>query len=295
MDLSFSQLSDIFFTISDLFTVRQTVNGKTTFSMEQPRHTDALLLFSGCTSICHRENKQSIYIPQGALVYMPKNSKYMWEDSPALSDGTSEKLLFEFTLNYADTVRSLDKKRRFSPISCGQERIAFGDSVEIITTSHGTIFYNLFSRLISHFNAADYNTLDVFCDSYEIFNTISRICGSFNHSHNKGIIDNALNYLNTSAFPQKNVSELAEMCNVSAGYFERIFKEQTGVSPTEYINSIRLFHIKTLLKDMNLTLEAIAESLGFCDSGYLCRLFKSKTGMTPSEYRKLYLSNPFDI
>ena len=85
------------------------------------------------------------------------------------------------------------------------------------------------------------------------------------------------------------------MCNVSEGYFERIFKEQTGVSPTEYINSIRLFHIKTLLKDMNLTLEAIAESLGFCDSGYLCRLFKSKTGMTPSEYRKLYLSNPFDI
>ena len=178
---------------------------------------------------------------------MPKNSRYMWEDSPALADDTAEKLLFEFTLNYADTVRSTDIKRHFNVTSVQGKRISFGDSVEIVTTSHGAVFYELFSRLIAHFNLKGGNTLEIYCDAYEIFKTISRICSEKSNLSHDGIIENAMNYLENNAFPQKTVSELAEMCNVSVGYFERIFKKHTGASPTEYINASRIFHIKRLL------------------------------------------------
>lgn len=35
------------------------------------------------------------------------------------------------------------------------------------------------------------------------------------------------------------------------------------------------------LQTLEITLEEIAEQIGFCDSGYLCRFFKQKTEMTP--------------
>lgn len=44
------------------------------------------------------------------------------------------------------------------------------------------------------------------------------------------------------------------------------------------------------LQTLEITLEEIAEQIGFCDSGYLCRFFKQKTGMTPKQYRKIYIS-----
>lgn len=291
MKIKFSELSRLFFSISELFATRQEIVGKTSFTMEQPRHTDAFLLFTGCTGICYQEGEMPFYISQGSLVYMPKDSRYMWETSPLSENESGERLLFEFMLNEVETKRSNDEKHAFS-VCCGTEgeRIYFSDKVEIVSTDHKELYRKQFSDLISAFSKQDTAPLDVYIAAYEIFKTVSDD-KSRKPFADARIISKGIKYMEENPIPDKSIAEISAMCGVSIGCFERLFKSHYGITPMEFLNEQKIFFIKELLRDKNNSLEEIAEKTGYCDSGYLCRIFKKKTGMTPGEYRKLYFSN----
>lgn len=293
MQIDFSELGNSFFTISNLFPVRQTAIGKNTFTMHNPRHTDALLLFNGCTSICYQKNLSPLYIPRGSLVYIPKDSCYMWEDMPAQPNGGLEKLLFEFTLNLAKTTRQNNEKRDFCISDNIGERISFGNCVKIVTTAHKELYESLFSQLINDFNKKDTSVLDVYCSAYEIFKVLSSDCKSREDVFGINTISFGIRYIEENPFSDVSIKEIADMCGVCVGYFERIFKKYSGCSPQDYRIARRIFYIKRLLQNPEITLSEIAEKLGYCDSGYLCRLFKKKTNMTPKEYRNLYFDQEF--
>lgn len=289
MNLEFSQLNKVFFTISDLMAEKQQDVGKKKFVMQNPRHTDALILFTGANSICYQENEKPFYIPQGALVYVPKFSKYMWEDLPT-EDNKLEKLLFEFTLNYVETSNGKDNEIKLS--SFPNEYIGFGNKIRIISTEDTSLYKKCFIKLIEAFEEQKTSVLSPYVEAYNFFDLISRKSSMVSTvSVDLKIINKGIRYIEENLCPQNKISEIAEMCGVSVGHFERLFKIYAGVSPTEYINSNKVLYIKKLLQDRNLKLSEIAEKLGYCDSSYLCRFFLKKTGMTPKEYRKLYFSS----
>lgn len=293
MKIKHSELSQRFFSISELFPVRQKIVGKTSFTMEKPRHTDAFLLFTGCTGICYQKGEAPFYIPQGSLIYMPKDSRYMLETSPLSENEAGERLLFEFTLHNVETTRSEDEKRSFS--TCGGpkgERIFFSDKVELVSTGHKELYRKQFNDLIGAFTKQDPSPLNVYLSAYEIFKTVSDD-KSKKPLADARIISKGIKYMEETPIPDKSIAEISAMCGVSIGYFERLFKAYYGMTPMEFLNEQKIFFIKELLRDKNNSLEAIAEKTGYCDSGYLCRIFKKKTGMTPGEYRKLYFSNMF--
>ena len=292
MKIEYSELSRMFFSVSDLFSVRQQIVGKTSFTMEKPRHTDAFLLFTDCTGICYQEGETPFYIPQGSLVYMPKDSRYMWETSPVSDNEVGERLLFEFVLNNAEIKRSNDEKQTFSVLDKQGERIYFSDKVEIVSTDHKELYRKLFNDLICAFSKADATPLDVYLSAYEIFKTVADDKSKKSFADTR-IISKGIKYMEENVIPYKSIAEISAMCGVSVGLFEKLFKAHYGVTPMEFLNAQKIFFIKELLRDKNNSLEEIAEKTGYCDSGYLCRIFKKKTGMTPGEYRKLYFSNMF--
>ena len=276
MKIKYSELSQLFFSISELFPVRQEIVGKTSFTMEKPRHTDAFLLFTGCTGICYQENEVPFYIPQGSLVYMPKDSRYMWETSPLSDNEAGERLLFEFILNKVEIKRSNDEKRAFS-VCCGTEgeRIYFSDKVEIVSTDHKELYRKQFNDLISSFSKHDFMPLDVYIAAYEIFKTVSEDKSKKNFADAR-IISKGIKYMEENPIPDKSIAEISAMCSVSIGCFEKLFKAHYGTTPMEFLNEQKIFFIKELLRDKNNSLEEIAEKTGYCDSGYLCRIFKAK-------------------
>ena len=87
-----------------------------------------------------------------------------------------------------------------------------------------------------------------------------------------------------------SIKEIADICNISVSYFERVFHSYAGVSPGQYRTLHRINYIKMYLQNKNMSLEEISEKMGYYDSGYLCRIFKKKTGMTPREYRQIYFA-----
>jgi len=289
MQLELSQLNKVYFTISDIMAEKQQDIGKKKFEMNNPRPTDALMLFTGASSICYQENEKPFYIPQGALVYVPRFSKYVWEDSPVTEDNRLEKLLFEFTLNYVATTNGKDNEIVLS--SLPSERISFGNKICIISTEYTSLYKKCFIKLIETFEEKQTSILSPFIEAYNFFDILSRKSSVVStSSKDLMIIHKGILYMEENLCPKKTISEIAEMCGVSVGHFERLFKIYAGVSPTEYINANKILYIKKLLQDRTLSLSEIAEKMGYCDSGYLCRFFLKKTGMTTKEYRNLYFS-----
>lgn len=290
MRARFSELNKSYFTISNLFAVRQFCEGKNSFTRQIPRPTDALMLFSGTNSICYQENEPPLYIPCGALVYVPKNSLYIWEDTPASDDNIAKKLLFEFILYRVETQK--DEVNKVSISSVTNERVDFGDRVRIIATDFLSYYRSSFENLIDAFENQDNSLLGAYSKAYELLDVVSTVCAAKERgSSDVKIIERGIKYIEEETCPQKTVKELAELCGVCVGYFERLFKKSFSLSPNEYISMKKILQIKKMLQSKENTLAGIADAMGYCDSGYLCRFFKRKTDMTPKEYRKLYFAS----
>ncbi|MEM8803028.1 MAG: AraC family transcriptional regulator [Pseudomonadota bacterium] len=73
----------------------------------------------------------------------------------------------------------------------------------------------------------------------------------------------------------------------------RVCRAQTGYSPSEYINRIRIDHAAMLLRSSEMTISEISESCGFQNSSYFHRLFRAQISQTPKAYRRKFLGDPF--
>jgi AraC-like DNA-binding protein len=93
----------------------------------------------------------------------------------------------------------------------------------------------------------------------------------------KEIIDEQLADFNLSA------DQIADQFNLTSSYINRIFKQQTAMSISGYINETRLHRADTLLRETDLTITQIAAQAGFSSMGTFFRLFKKHYGQTPGE------------
>lgn len=92
-------------------------------------------------------------------------------------------------------------------------------------------------------------------------------------------------YMNNNFRTELNPSELANRFHLSLRTFIRIFTEETGMPPMEYINAFRISTACELIsRRRELTMVEVAESVGFVDQRYFSRVFKKIKGVTPTEY-----------
>ena len=96
----------------------------------------------------------------------------------------------------------------------------------------------------------------------------------------------ALNYI--EAHYQENISldEIIAYLNLNKSYFCTLFKKETGLTFTNYVNEIRVEKSKRQLLKDNRSILDIALSVGFTNQNYFAITFKKHTEMTPMEFRK---------
>jgi transcriptional regulator GlxA family with amidase domain len=70
--------------------------------------------------------------------------------------------------------------------------------------------------------------------------------------------------------------------------FKRRFQKALGMTPLEYVHAIRLEEAKKLLESTDLTLDKLAERVGYEDSTFFSRLFRRSVGLTPAQYRRRF-------
>ncbi len=97
-----------------------------------------------------------------------------------------------------------------------------------------------------------------------------------------------MNYIKENYARQIKIEDIAKNNNISRNYLYTMFQKEFGVSPKEYLLSLRIEKAKDLLCDtsFDLTVGQIAFATGFTDPLYFSRIFRKKTGITPQQYKK---------
>ena len=89
--------------------------------------------------------------------------------------------------------------------------------------------------------------------------------------------------------PNLSVSNLSELVSMSHFHFLRTFKNVYGISPYQYIKSIRIEKAKYLISETDLPISEIACAVGFQESTALYPILKKELSQTPLTYRKIIL------
>jgi len=84
------------------------------------------------------------------------------------------------------------------------------------------------------------------------------------------------------------VTRMVERSGLTERTFKRRFVKATGLSPMEYIHTLRLEEAKQMLEGGDLPVEAVADEVGYEDASFFGRLFRRKVGLTPAQYRKRF-------
>ncbi len=100
------------------------------------------------------------------------------------------------------------------------------------------------------------------------------------------LISIAINFIHTNFERDISLGNIAKFVFLSPSYFTRAFKEETGMSPINYLLKVRIERAKELLADTGLKISDIALSVGFSNQQRFNEMFKKYTHLTPLQFRK---------
>ncbi len=82
------------------------------------------------------------------------------------------------------------------------------------------------------------------------------------------------------------MSQLANKFGMSTRTLNRRFKAALGISPLDFLQTVRINVAKDLLKTSNLSISEIADKVGYQDTGFFTSLFKKHLAVNPAAYRE---------
>ena len=82
-----------------------------------------------------------------------------------------------------------------------------------------------------------------------------------------------------------------DMVGYTEYYLTEKFKNETGLSVSDYVRNAKINRAKMLLQSTDLSVSEIAERLAFNTANYLIRVFRELEGCTPAAYRERRLQS----
>jgi transcriptional regulator GlxA family with amidase domain len=84
------------------------------------------------------------------------------------------------------------------------------------------------------------------------------------------------------------VNAMVQLSGLAERSFKRRFQQATGLSPLQYVHTLRIEEAKQMLESGDAPMEQIADEVGYEDAGFFSRLFLRNVGLTPAQYRRRF-------
>ena len=177
-----------------------------------------------------------------------------------------------------------------------------GSDVKNILAYHGIsldehVFYcgvlpdykALFRKIIQELQLCRYGYEDYIAS---LFNDILLLVDRQQHEQKKATgnvqeqIERAAAYFNENYNTKISIDDYAESLHISTNWFIHNFKQYAGMSPAQYILSLRMVIAQSLLERTTYNIKEISEIVGYENPLYFSRVFKKEIGKSPAQYRK---------
>ena len=216
---------------------------------------------SGKISITPEGGKRLIS-GKGSITYVPKGCSY---DTEIIEDGSMYAIHFESATEHPDA----------EPF--------------VISPTYPIVFANLFGSL--HERYRDVGTVD-YAGLSMVYEILSELSTELERGAGKAVPKRmriAKEYID-KYYGTHNITipALAEMSGISEVYFRREFKRCFGVSPLEYIKTVRMENAKALLSTAMYTVSEVATRCGFDSISYFSYEFGRVMGETPGEFSRRF-------
>ena len=99
-------------------------------------------------------------------------------------------------------------------------------------------------------------------------------------------IERAIEYIHQQYAQAITVDQMAQVSRMSKYHFIRVFRELTGDTPYNYLTLYRIGQSKRLLTDTSMSIQKIAQAVGFSNSKNYIACFRKHTLTTPNHFRE---------
>ncbi len=99
---------------------------------------------------------------------------------------------------------------------------------------------------------------------------------------------NAIDYINKNYQNEIMLETVAKTVFVSPSYLSHLFRDEMNITFSDYVSKVRIEKAKELLRS-GISVENVAEQVGFAEANYFIKIFKKQVGITPAKYKKLFI------
>ena len=98
-------------------------------------------------------------------------------------------------------------------------------------------------------------------------------------------IQEAVNYMERHYQREITVEDVADACKLNRSYFSKLFKEEMGCPPQEFLIRLRLSKAAELMRTTAGPIGGISAQCGYPNQLHFSRAFRKRYGMPPREWR----------
>lgn len=151
------------------------------------------------------------------------------------------------------------------------------------------IEYGVFAYLLKPVNIDELSNLLkrlelIFLSTHELF-TSSQNFSSYRSDEIASLIKK---YIEQNYQKPIDLNIIADHFSFSPSYLTKIFVKHTNITPSKYILNYRINIAKQLLGDFSLTINMVANMVGYTDPFHFSKSFKQVAGQSPASYRESF-------
>jgi len=205
---------------------------------------------------------------------------------------------FKYNLEYADAPIRINRINQRIGKVCVAKDIEKGTSVEHLKVMQKLHSHALFLRgmveSVSKMIIKD-RGMDNFVIKYavDVNDAMDELSDNEGHalqqikvmSTSNSSIISAIEYIDGNLNKRLTLDQVSSKVYLSDYYFSKLFKRETGLSFSVYLNARKIQKAMILLKESDKSINDISDALGFTRLSYFSQTFKKYTGVAPTKYR----------
>jgi len=114
------------------------------------------------------------------------------------------------------------------------------------------------------------------------------------HAMSTDVVGAAIHYMKENTGKHLTLKEISGYTGFSQTHISTLFKQQTGHSPLNYFNLLKIQQACHLLDTTGMKVNQICHKVGIEDCYYFSRLFKKIMGLSPKQYQENRESRQFE-